>query len=59
MQDYELLRIIGASLVIVGALLKWALKTRRPPIGQIIMVAIWLGVSLIIIGYVWGWFGSA
>lgn len=58
MEHYEVLRIVGAALVIVGGLLKWTLKTRRPPIGQIIMISIWLGASMIIIGYVWSWFGA-
>lgn len=51
--DSALVRLIGAVLVVVGALLKLVLKTRRPPIGQIIMSCLWIGVSLLVIGYIW------
>jgi hypothetical protein len=49
----ELVRLIGAVLVVVGGIAKLILKTRRPPIGQIIMSCIWIGLSLLIAGYIW------
>lgn len=51
--DSELLRIVGGILVVIGAILKLVFKTRRPPIGQIIMICFWLGISLIGVGYIW------
>lgn len=50
--DHGLIRLIGAVLVVVGGILKLILKTRRPPIGQIIMSCIWIGVTLLVAGYV-------
>jgi hypothetical protein len=51
--DNELVRLIGAVLVVIGGIAKLILKTRRPPIGQIIMSCIWIGVSLLVAGYIW------
>ena len=49
--DNELIRMIGAVLVIVGGILKLVLKTRRPPIGQIIMSCIWIGLTLLVASF--------
>ncbi len=57
--DNELVRLIGGVLVVIGALLKLVLKTKRPPIGQIIMSCIWIGLTLVIGGYLWKMFGGA
>jgi hypothetical protein len=43
--------MIGAVLVIVGGILKLVLKTRRPPIGQIIMSCIWIGLTLLVASF--------
>lgn len=48
----ELVRLIGAVLVVVGGIAKLILKTRRPPIGQIIMSCIWIGVTLLVASFV-------
>jgi hypothetical protein len=50
--DNGLLRLIGAALVIIGGIAKLIFKTRRPPIGQIIMSCIWIGVTLLVAGYI-------
>lgn len=50
--DTELLRLVGAVLVVIGFVLKLVLKTRRPPIGQIIMICLWLGISMVVVGYI-------
>ena len=51
--DNELVRLIGAVLVVIGAVMKLVLKTRRPPLGQIMMSCIWIGLSLLVGGYLW------
>jgi hypothetical protein len=50
--DNGLIRLIGAVLVVIGGIAKLILKTRRPPIGQIIMSCIWIGLTLLVAGYV-------
>lgn len=57
--DNELIRWIGAVLVVIGGAMKLVLKTRKPPLGQIMMICIWLGLTLLIGGYLWKIFGGA
>ena len=49
--DSELLRLIGAILVVLGAVMKLIFKTRRPPLGQIMMISIWLGLVLLVVSF--------
>jgi hypothetical protein len=50
--------LIGAVLVVIGGVLKLVFKTRKPPLGQIMMICIWLGLTLLVGGYLWKMFGG-